>query len=103
MRTRTISVENSGDFYPQSVLTPIIEKQRFSTALALIITRARTDRINMAPILFCLGMNINIYAGGSPIGQFIHLNRCGSRSLMILLLLAAIQLAHRLTMSSTWV
>jgi hypothetical protein len=52
VHTRAISVEYPGDFDPQIVLSPIIEKQRLRTTLAFVITRAGADGADIAPIVF---------------------------------------------------
>src|SRR5665213_3538621 len=57
MHARAIGVENSGHFYLQFVLAVVVEEQCLCTALALVITRARTYWIDVAPIVLCLWMH----------------------------------------------
>jgi hypothetical protein len=56
----TISVEDSRHFDGQPVLAPIVEKQGFSASLSFIVTRPGPNRIDMPPIVFCLGMHIRV-------------------------------------------
>ena len=52
---RTIGVEDADDLDRQAMLPPIVEEQRLGAALALVIARARSDRIDMPPIGFGCG------------------------------------------------
>ena len=60
MHARAVGVEDAHDLDLQPVLAVIVEEQRFGAALALIIAGARTDRIDVAPIGFRLGMDSGI-------------------------------------------
>src|SRR5262245_4083389 len=53
-----IGVEDPRDLDPQLMLSPIIEEQGLRTEHAIIITGARSDRIDITPIIFWLWMNI---------------------------------------------
>ena len=44
----------------QLVLAVIVEEQRLGAALAFIIAGARADRVDVAPVVFGLRMNIGI-------------------------------------------
>jgi hypothetical protein len=69
----------------QFVLLPIIKEQRLRAALAFIITGARTNRVNVAPIILSLRMNggIAVHFGGrrlenfnsQSLGQSQHIDR----------------------------
>ena len=60
------------DFDMQFVLVPIIKEQRLGAALAFIITGARTNRVNVAPIVLSLRMNagIAVHFGGRGLEDF---------------------------------
>src|SRR5262245_42930608 len=60
MRPGSIGIENPRHFDAQPVLPPIIEKEGFGATFAFVVTRARTDRIDIAPIVFGLGMHRGI-------------------------------------------
>ena len=57
MHARSVGVEDTRDLDTQVVLPSIIEEQRFRAAFAFIVAGARSDRINVAPIVFGLRMN----------------------------------------------
>jgi len=42
------------------VLTVVVEKEGFGTPLPFVIARSATDRIDVAPIFFGLGMDVGI-------------------------------------------
>src|SRR5579863_6608925 len=60
MHARAISVEDARNLDAQFMLTPIIEKERLSTALSFIIAGAWANRIYVAPIILCLRMDVRI-------------------------------------------
>ena len=60
VHARSVGIENPRDLDGQSVLTVIVEKQSFGTALAFVITGPRSDRVDMAPVLFRLRMHLRI-------------------------------------------
>ena len=45
-----VGIENSCNFYFQTMLAMIVKKERFSTALTLVIAGPDTIRVDMAPI-----------------------------------------------------
>ena len=49
-----ISVEYPCDFDAQFMLPIIVEEEGFGAALTFIIARTRSDRIDVAPIVFAL-------------------------------------------------
>jgi hypothetical protein len=53
-------VEDPRDLDLQSVLSPVIEEQRLRATLTFIITRTRADRVDVAPVIFGLGMDARI-------------------------------------------
>jgi hypothetical protein len=57
MGSRAIGIENTCHFDRQMVLPPIIKKQRFGTALTLVIAGPQPDRVHIAPIALGLRMN----------------------------------------------
>jgi hypothetical protein len=63
MHTRSIGIENARDLDLETMLAVIIKEQCFGTAFPLIVTRTRPDRIDIAPVAFCLGVDrrISIY------------------------------------------
>ena len=68
MHPRAIGVKDSGDTYIHLVLTMVIEEKRFGATFAFVIACTRTDWIDVAEIIFCLGMFERIaidFAGGS--------------------------------------
>ena len=85
MHARTIGIENPHDLDRQIVLAAIIEEQRLGATLAFIVTGARTDRIDVAPVVFDLRMNIGIAIDfrcrrlqnfrPDPLGQAQHVDR----------------------------
>jgi len=61
VHARPIGIEDARDLDAQLVLAVVIEKQGFCAALAFVVTGARADGIDVAPITFCCGCTI-----GSP-------------------------------------
>ena len=57
MNAGTIRVENAGDLDLHDMLPVVVEEQCFSTSLSFVIAGARTDRIDVAPIVLGLGMD----------------------------------------------
>ena len=60
MHAGTVGIEDAGDLDLKSVLAMVIEEQRFCASLALVITRTRSDRIDVTPVIFSLRMNDRI-------------------------------------------
>ena len=56
MHIRSISIEDTGHFYRQTMLSLIIKKQSLVAPLAFVITRANTNRINPTPV--CFGLRV---------------------------------------------
>ena len=54
---RTVGVEDPCDLDRQIVLPTVIEEQGFGATLALVVAGARTDRIDVPPII--LGLRVN--------------------------------------------
>src|SRR5690606_39184791 len=52
-----VGVEDPRDLDLEPVLAPVVEEQRLGAALALIVARARTDRIDVAPVVLTLGVD----------------------------------------------
>ena len=50
MHAGAISVEDAYDLDVEIVLAMVVKKQCFGAALALIVARARTNRVDVAPI-----------------------------------------------------
>ena len=67
-----VGVEDPGDFDLQAVLTPIIEEQGLRAALALVVARARANRVHVPPIVLGLRMDMRVA---------IHLRRGGLENL----------------------
>ena len=57
VHARAVGVEDARDLDLELVLAPIVEEQRLGAALALVIARARPDRIDVAPIVLRLRMD----------------------------------------------
>src|SRR5262245_8455820 len=57
MHAWSVCIEDAGDLDLELVLAVIVEEQRLSAALALIVAGARTDRIDVAPVGFDLWMH----------------------------------------------
>ena len=86
---RAIRVEDARDLDVELVLAVIIKKERFSASLAFIITRARANRINMAPIGVFLRMHACVAidfrgwglkdAGFGAFGEARHIDRAMHR------------------------
>jgi hypothetical protein len=49
MHARTVGVEDARDLDAQLMLPPVVDEQRFGTALALVVAGADADRIDVAP------------------------------------------------------
>src|SRR5260370_12495986 len=56
----TVGIENSCHLDAQVVLATIVEEQSFCTTLAFIVAGSQADRIDVAPIILRLRMNIRI-------------------------------------------
>src|SRR3546814_6496439 len=80
---RPVSVEDAGDPHLATAHSSVIERQSFSRPLALVVTRARPDRIDAAAIILALGVDFGIAvdfagrgqekAGAQPFGQLQQL------------------------------
>ena len=85
MHARAVSVEDARDLDLDTMLAVIVEEQRFGTALALVITGARTDGIGVTPVILGLRMYFRVavdLAGGGlqdarldALGQAQHVDR----------------------------
>jgi len=66
MHARPIGVEDPGDLDRQLVLTVVVEEQRLGAALALIVAGARSDRVDVTPVVLGLWMNrrVAVHFGG---------------------------------------
>ena len=60
MHAGPVGVEDPRDLDTQSVLAPIVEKQRLGTALAFIVAGARTNWVDVPPIILGLRVNARI-------------------------------------------
>src|SRR6476659_3700883 len=58
MHAWAIGIENACDLDAQFVLPPVVEEQSFRATLAFVVTRARTDRIDVPPVTLGLRMHI---------------------------------------------
>src|SRR5260370_8376523 len=56
----TVGIKNSCHLDAQVVLATIVEEQSFCTTLAFIVAGSQADRIDVAPIILRLGMNMRI-------------------------------------------
>ena len=91
MHARAVGVEDACDFDLELMLAVIVEEQRFSAALAFVVAGARADRIDVAPIVFGLGMDCRIaidlarrcleYLAFEPLGEPQHIDRAVHRGL----------------------
>ena len=54
MHTRTVGIKDAHDFNIEIVLTVVIKKEGFSTALTFVIARANANRVYLAPIALWL-------------------------------------------------
>ena len=60
MHARPVGIEDPRDLDAQLVLAPIVEEQRLGAALAFVVAGARSDRIDVAPIILRLRMNMRV-------------------------------------------
>ena len=60
MHARAIGIEDARHFDAQFVLAQVVKEQRLGAAFAFIVAGARSDRIDVAPIVFGLRMNAGI-------------------------------------------
>ena len=60
LHARPVGVEDAADPYVGPVLSVIVEKEGFGTALAFVVAGADTDRVDVAPIVFPLRMDLRI-------------------------------------------
>ena len=72
MHARAVGVEDARDLDAHVVLTPVVEEQRLGAALALVVAGARSDRVDVAPIVFGLRMDagIAVHFGGRRLEDF---------------------------------
>jgi len=57
---RTVGIEYPCDLDRQIVLPTVVEEQGFRATLALVVAGARTDRIDVPPIVLALRVNAGI-------------------------------------------
>ena len=57
VHARAVGVEDARDLDLELVLAMIVEEQRLGAALALVVAGARTDRIDVAPVV--LGLRVH--------------------------------------------
>src|SRR5262249_31342201 len=60
MHARSISIKDARHLYAQSVLTVVVKEQRFSAALAFVVTAAHPNWIDAAAIAFDLWVDFRI-------------------------------------------
>ena len=60
MHPRTVRVEQAHDLDREIVLTPVVEEQRLRSTLALVVARARANRIHVAPVVLSLRVHLRI-------------------------------------------
>ena len=60
VHARPVGVEDPCDFDGQLLLAPIVEEQGFRAAVALVVTGARANRIDVPPIVLTLRMHVGI-------------------------------------------
>ena len=85
MHARAVGVEDARDLDLQPVLAAVVEEQGLGAALALVVAAARADRIDVAPVVLRLRMDLRIavHLGGRglknprlhPLGQAQHVDR----------------------------
>ena len=85
MHARAICVEDTRNLDVEPMLPVIIEKQRFSASLALVIAGAQSDRVHIAPVALRLGVLYRIavnlacgglkYARAETFGETQHVDR----------------------------
>jgi len=57
---RAVGVEDARDLDPQLVLAVVIEEQRLGAALAFVVAGAHADRVDVAPVVFGLRMDVRV-------------------------------------------
>jgi hypothetical protein len=82
---RSVGVEDAHDLGIDVVLPMVVHHQRFGDALALVVTRSHSDRIDVAPVTFGLRMLLRVaidFAGRGqqdarvdPLGEAQHVDR----------------------------
>ena len=60
VHARTVGVENTAYFDRNAVHPVVIKKERFSAPFSFVVTRAVADRVDVAPIILSLGMDVRI-------------------------------------------
>ena len=58
MHAGAVSIEDPHDLDLERVLPPVVEEQRLSASLSLVIATANANRIDFAPIVFRLGVDL---------------------------------------------
>jgi hypothetical protein len=91
MHSRTIRIEHTDELDAEVMLAPVVEKERLSSSLALVVAGTQADRVDVAPIVLSLRVDLRIAvhlrSGGqqnprlSPLGQAKHIDRPMHRSL----------------------
>ena len=84
VHARAVGVEDARDLDAQLVLAPIVEEQRLGAALAFVVAGARADRIDVAPIVLGLRMDVGVAVdfrgrgledlGLHPLGEAQHVD-----------------------------
>ena len=72
MHARAVGVEDARDLDAHFVLPPVVEEQRLGAALAFVVAGARADRIDVAPVVLGLRMNVRVAVdlGGRRLKNF---------------------------------
>ena len=84
MHAGPVGIEDPCNFYFETVLTVIIEEKCLGAALSFIIARARSDRVDIPPVILGLrvdrGVAINLAGRGledaapQPLGEAQHVD-----------------------------
>src|SRR5258705_7138180 len=57
MHTRPVSIKNARDLYFKAVLAAIIEEESLGATLSFIVAGAKSNRVDVPPVVLRLGMN----------------------------------------------
>src|SRR6516225_3088073 len=60
MHARAVGVKDARDLDLKLVLAPVVEEQCLGAALAFIVARARTYRVDVPPVILALRMNAGV-------------------------------------------
>lgn len=60
MHAGAVGVEDSSDLDGDVVLAVVVEEEGFGAPFSFVVARANTDRINITPIGFLLGVDVGI-------------------------------------------